>query len=1098
MTNCGLSFLAILSVYAGAEELVEMCYRLVFPTILSLLFIFIVAGCAEQFATDTNAPSSKTPSPTSKVSFNDDIRPILNKNCTGCHGGVSKQGGISYIIREQALGRGKSGRRNVVPGNAKASELFQRITSKDPVQRMPYGKPPLKQEEIDLLERWIDEGAEWEKHWAFVAPERPELPPIEDVGWARSPIDHFVSAKMEESGFAPNPEASKKEWLRRVSLDLVGLPPSPGELDAFLTDTNDRAYERHVDRLLSSSRFGERWASTWLDIARYADSAGYEKDTHREVWPYRDWVIKAFNDNLPYDEFIITQLAGDLLPDADLNDHIATVFNRLTQVNHEGGTDDEEFRIVAAMDRVATAWSALNGLTMNCVQCHSHPYDPLEHTEYYASLAFFNTSQDADKDDDSPLLSFATDEVERVALYLKEDENINLQTKLAATGRGLATESNWRSLNISNATIDEKAGWAYLYREALQRWDTFSREQQDKATSCAISTEMDNPGLGLGLNDQASDCQAASIARAKQAYLSLKYAGSKVDAFSSTQRAKTSLPVTEGEYINPSSDLADVGEFSFSVTVPDNSPNQTIEALKLTASPLDPDKAAHTAEDGFGIDRIHLEIHRKKGYTETVGFKGFIPDTLQGIQHLTRTSGTETNGDDRTTEWRHGFVSHRLFGPVTTIGVFKEPIMLEAGDKLVLKLAQLQKIQPRDGKPYFFRRLHLSAWPEGISGSNLASLLDSNNDYLMTLTRSIVTDRDIRNIDAAYVPVMREQLAFERRSTRVFERGNFLAKTGDDIPPNTPAIFPSLFETEQSPLETRPTRLDLAKWFVSEKHPLTARVAVNRLWEQLFGLGLVETLEDFGSIGAKPSHPDLLDWLAVEFQHKLDWNIKAILKQIVLSSTYRQQAAGTAADYKSDPQNKWLSRGPRQRLTAEMVRDQALFVGGLLSNNIGGEPVMPPQPDGVWKTIYDRKVWDEATGDDRYRRAVYTYMKRSTPYPSFEIFDDAGHAVSAPRRMTTNTPLQALVTLNDIAYYEAAEGLGRKMRLAAETDDFAAGINLGFKSLLARSPTSDELNIIKNTYDGAMKANAQHSDATQRAWTDLASTLLNLDESLNR
>lgn len=1060
------------------------------PVAALLAGLLVLVSCGKSVGLSTD-PAHES----SQISFNEHIRPILNKNCTGCHGGVTKQGNISYIFREEALGRGKSGRRNVVPGNAKASELYQRITSDDLARRMPFQKPPLDEEEIDLLTQWINEGAIWEEHWAFESPIKYALPEVERAGWSGSPIDQFVLAKMDEQGFSPNPEATKPEWLRRVSLDLIGLPPTPEQVDAFLNDAGEDAYVKQVDRLLASPRFGERWASPWLDLARYADSAGYEKDSHRDVWPYRDWVIQALNDNMSYDEFVIKQLAGDLIPDATLDDHIATVFNRLTPINNEGGTDDEEFRVVAVMDRVATTWLALSGMTMNCVQCHSHPYDPLAHEEYFTSLAFFNTSEDADKVDDAPVLKIAENDAQRIELFLKQDRQRKLNETLASQARSLTQNPDWTHLPVTSVSMDEDAGWGYTLRGLESRWENMTLKERGQIEQCRAYEVDRDAGKPIQGSDWTNYCDTTYSANTKWFYLALQRIAARSQKTTENPTPIANLPIREGEYYEPSPELAAVGEFTITLHVPAGSPARTINAFKFRAAPLEPEIALHTPQDGFGIDRMGAELHRADGTVELLGFKAFIPNTLMGQRNLISMLASDDRAIvEKTAEWKHGFLAHRLFKPTSTIGVLETPVELGAGDTVVLKLAQFQAIQPRDGKPYYLRRLHVSTTDSGSA----RELLSPEHEYSSLLEQSIQLEKDILAEKGIGLPVMLEQLPAERRATKVFERGNFLAKTGADVRPGTPEIFSPLFDARHTSDTGPATRLDLANWFVSDTHPLTSRVAVNRFWEQLFGLGLVETLEDFGSIGAAPSHPELLDWLAIEYQHELQWDTKALLKQIVLSSTYRQSATISPEDFEADPQNKWLSRGPRQRLTAEMVRDQALYAAGLLSEKMGGKPVMPPQPEGVWQTVYNQEKWEEAKGEDRYRRAIYTYIKRSAPYPSFETFDDVGHTTSAPRRTPTNTPLQALVTLNDIVYHEVAVALGKKMQAAAADQSFEAGISLGFEALVSRPVTSQELSILEDAFGDAVSANAATGDAEASAWTDMASALLNMDESLNR
>lgn len=1028
-----------------------------------------------------------------KISFNEHIRPILNKNCTGCHGGVTKQGNVSYIIREEALGRGKSGRQNIVPGNAKASELYQRIISKNPALRMPYQRPPLKEEEVQLFERWIEEGAVWEEHWAFVPPVKSDPPMVPNNSWGHSEIDNFVLAKMNENGFEPSPPAPKAKWLRRVSFDLTGLPPSPSEIATFLEDNSPEAYEKQVDRLLGSPHYGERWASLWLDLARYADSGGYEKDRHRDVWPYRDWVISAFNTNMSYRDFVIKQLAGDLLPEASIEDHIATIFSRLTPVNDEGGTDDEEYRTIAVMDRSVTTWSALNGLTMNCVQCHSHPYDPIKFEEYYKSLAFFNTTVDADKSTDAPKMLYADDEVERLRYFeIHQVLKDQIQNMTDITSK-VENDLTWSQLPIRNASIDKYAGLSYQRKAQQATWDNYSKEERSQIQYCNKLEEENRSGNKPEWDEYCS----SKYQHTKWFYKSLLRTQKRFEAATREEYPTIPLKTVSGEYSDDTPELPVRGEFSFSADLDKGSSEKSISWVRFTVLPDDLQQARHTPNRGFAIDRISAEIHHEDGRKTPITFTGFLPSTSFGVETALEVSTWPTLEGDPI-EWQNGLLAHKLFQPVSTIGVLKEPVALQSGDKLMVKLVQIQRSLPIDGLPVYLRSLRIDIADGNDSTSSMISEYVSSFRKFFQDALGFRTEQ--RSAETISVPVMQEQPKRERRATHVYDRGNYLNKTDLQMPPGTPEVFPPL-KTHSSVDETEndfASRLDFAQWFMSDEHPLTARVAVNRLWEQLFGLGIVETLEDFGSIGTLPTHPELLDWLAIYYRDDLKWDTKALLKELVLSSTYRQSSIATADLVVRDPRNQWLARGPRQRLSAEMVRDHALAVSDLLSTKMGGKSVMPPQPDGVWQTINNGHQWVTSDGEDRYRRAIYTYIKRSAPYPSFVAFDDAGHEISAARRLPTNTPLQALVTLNDPVFYEAAVSLGEKMKSAAkENGSFVEGLDEGAMAVLSRTTTLQEQAIFEQTWQ-KIQADRDGHQADAAAWTSVASALLNMDESLNR
>jgi len=757
------------------------------------------------------------------VDFSRDIKPILNQNCTTCHGGVKKAAEFSLLFPEEALKPSKSGKPPIVPGEPNESLLVTRVEATDPSERMPLDHPALAPEQIDLLRRWIEQGATFEPHWAFVAPERSAVPEPEGTPWARTPIDRFVLARLEEEDIHPAPEADRRKLLRRVSLDLTGLPPSESALARFVADTSPDAYERQVDRLLASPRFGERWAQWWLDLARYADTKGYEKDMPHDAWPYRDWVVRAFNDNMPFDRFTIEQLAGDLLPNATDENRIATAFHRMTMTNDEGGTDDEEFRIAAVIDRVNTTYEVWQGVTMGCAQCHNHPYDPIRQEDFYRSIAFFNNTADDDRDDELPTLGIYETEADR------------------AKGRPL--EARIRELK--------------LQREAM--------------------VEPEHP---------------------------------------------------------------------------------TDPPRMLTGAP-------------------------KREY-----------------------------------------------------------------DRLGKQLERLEK--------------------------------------------------QLDPLSLGALPVMEELSGTARRETHIFERGNWTTP-GEVVTPAVPVSLPAL------PRGTPPNRLGLAEWLVGPDNPLTARVIVNRLWDQIFHAGLVETVADLGSQGETPSHAELLDWLAVHFRDDLKWDTKRLLRVMVTSATYRQDNKPRRDLADRDPQNQLLARGPRDRLSAEMVRDQALVASGLLSAKMFGPAVMPPQPKGVWRSPYNDLKWETSAGEDKYRRGLYTFWKRSAPYPSFMAFDAPSREYCVSQRETTNTPLQALVTLNDPVYLESAAALAEEMR--AWDADASKRLARAFKRLTARDPKRDELTLLVNYLKGAeARYTAQPAqadaladgDAELAAYVATASLMLNLDEVLTK
>jgi hypothetical protein len=1016
------------------------------------------------------------------VDFSRDIQPILNQNCVHCHGGVRQKNGVSFIFREEALGVGKSGRRTIVPGNPDASELMARVTSTDPETRMPYHAAPLPPQQISLLRQWIKEGAQWKDHWAFVAPTPQPLPAVKRADWVRQPLDKFVLARLEREGIAPSSEADKAALLRRVSFDLTGLPPTAEEQAQFLADSAPNAYEKQVARLLDSPRYGERWASMWLDLARYADSKGYEADRPRPgVWPYRDWVIEALNRNLPYDQFVIKQLAGDLLPNATFEDRIATSFHRQTPNNEEGGTDDEEFRLVAVMDRVATTWSVLNGVTVNCVQCHSHPYDPIRHTDYYKSLAFFNTQADADLDDDSPNLTVPKDRARYAEAEQIQNEIAKLLRAIETSDRRVAENAQWKPLPIRSAAANEVLALEPLLPE-LQKQLAKMQEDYKKAPT----KEKDESLKDL------SDTIAATKIRLAHARV--------------TGPAKT-FHIHDGEALT---DASAPPQFVHELTADADIPLLT--AIRIEVPPLDAEKARHTPEHGFIVDKAEAFVIQPAGQESKIQFRYFVQDSETNLAaNVSVGSNPKEKAKDVDSVPSTFAALPKLFRTRWIVGVPSQPLALSRGDRIKVDLKQIQGI---DSKPAIIQRIKLSG-----SGDPGWTTLAEDPVRAQSIARIKQLEKDLAKIPSVQLPVMVEEGSDERRPTLEFERGNFLTKIGPDLAPDVPGIFPKL------PAGTPRNRLTLAEWFFMPGQPLTARVAVNRYWEELFGTGIVETMENLGSVGEAPSHPELLDWLALHFQNDLHWDMKALLREVVTSATYRQSAATTAALTARDPRNRLLAHGPQQRLTAEMVRDQALLASGLLSTIMGGPPVMPPQPAGIWNSVYNDAKWTDATGPNRYRRAIYTFIKRTSGYPSFLTFDASDRDTSLPRRIPTNTPLQALVTLNDPVYHEAAEALARRVmkETAATTSDNGSGADVSDARLayatrlvLAREPTARELSVLRAFYKQALTTSTPttfmkvslhipdkslgnpSSSRELEALTAVGSVLLNLDAALTR
>ena len=951
-----------------------------------------------------------------EVTFNRDIRPIFTKNCTACHGGVKEAGGISLVFHDRILQQGESGHAAVVPGKPEASELIRRVKSKDPDYVMPQPKhgPALAAKDIEKLEQWIAQGAEWEEHWSFEAPKEVAVTGLKNESWATLPLDRFVLRGIEAAGLAPSAEAPLGEWLRRASFDLIGLPPSVETLEKFLADSKIdplQARERMTDQLLASASFGERWATVWLDLARFSDTFGYEKDPHRDIWPYRDWVVHAFNKDMPYDEFTIAQLAGDLLPDPTADQLLATAFHRNTQTNSEGGTDDEEFRVAAVIDRVSTVWTTWQATTFGCVQCHSHPYDPIKHDEFYQFMAFFNESEDTDMNDDFPKIRIANDPSERDSLARMEQENRQLRQELNAAAKDLV-----------------KGDWELL-------------------------DEMEcKPEHGTMLADESGMIISEGTL-----------------PFGSTHRVAGKAPV--------------------------------INALRLSVFPKNADPKTWP-ETGVMVTQLAVEKVTANGGRSRVDIAEVFADHLVGpfdpmsvlagdgpgekfkrfLSPASWNSGPEVGATGGVGEFP------KLAGPRWFVFVPLHRIELKQGDYIELAMKQDARAGGSQGTHLRKFKIEVSAneeWQTLLGNSNRRQQWESYNSV----------QNKILAIAAVQVPVMRERVAAASRETRVFIRGNRLMKD-QLVNAGVPEILHADFPKDHSV-----SRLDMARWMASKDNPLTARVMINRLWGQLFGSGIVESMEDFGTSGTLPSDLALLDHLALRFQNENGWSVKKALREIVLSSTYRQAHKVSKELLEQDPKNQLLARGPRNRLSAEMVRDQALSVSGLLSSKLYGPPVFPPQPKGVWSSVYSEVDWKESTGEDRYRRGLYTYHKRTSGFPGFLMFDAPSRDVCSARRIVSNTPLQALVTMNDPAHLEAAAALAKRMK--QQSPDLRAQIAYGaLASTQMRfdTPMLDDLvklyNDLKIDYDASPEeARKLGEDAPL---VIVANTLLNMDAALTK
>ncbi len=938
------------------------------------------------------------PNAWAEVDFNRDIRPIFTAKCTECHGGVKAAAGVSFVYREQVIGHeSDSGKSVVKPHTPSDSELYLRITTEDLDDRMPPADEhePLSKKEIDTIREWIESGAEWSGHWAFEPPVMPKIPTSPWEEKVNNNIDRFIHARLEKEDLSPTEPAQSGRLFRRLNLALTGLPPNLEALENFEKAHGlnaKKATSKAVEDLLNHPSFGERWTSMWLDLVRYADSRGLGSDARRNIWPYRDWVIKAFNEDLPFDKFTVMQLAGDLLPEPTLDDLIATACHRNTQTNDEGGTDDEEFRIGAVMDRVSSTWQIWGATTFNCVQCHDHPYDTFRHEEYYRFMDFFNNTADSDLSDESPLLRTPLENTQSRQARELDDKILRLQKALWQNGDTLKQNSNWAP--VSGIAVKSNNGTQYVVDSNEKR-----------------------------------------------------------DVFHTVGTVQTQTAVLIG--------------------IPSNSKTQLIHALRLSFLPLNPETAIHSPEWGFVISDLKAEVENEKGEKSNVEWARSVADVPWMPNAPFKSIGNNGTGFGADSRIHHE--RDLVLIPAT-------PISIPAGAKLTINISCNKT---GHGHPMAIKRGHVAI----STDEHWRQMIETSPKIKEIETRLAQLRNQRKKVKSINIPVMMERPSNIARPTHVFMRGNFLNK-GKQVEAQLPA---SLALGEQS---GKKDRLDMAHWWVSKDHPLTARVFVNRLWEQLFGKGIVPTLEDFGSAGERPTHPELLDYLAMRFQNEHDWSIKSIINEIVLSATYQQSAVIRSEALEKNPSNRLLIRGPRGRLSAETVRDQALALSGLLSKKRGGPPVRPPIPEGVWQPFDAGDKWKTADKDDpnRYRRSIYTYMKRSIPYPTFASFDAPSREFCTPRRLVSNTPIQALVTLNDTTFYECAEAFGLKIN-NTYPGTLQEKLDRAYKEVTGSDLDKVRLDELVNLFKNLKNQASDSKDINP--WLMIGQVLLNLDEALN-
>ncbi len=1021
------------------------------------------------------------------LDFNRQVRPILAEHCFHCHGQDPKErkGKLRLDEPTSALAV-RDGHAAIVPGKPLASELIKRLRTSDLDDLMPPpdAKRPLTPEQITVLERWVAEGARYDRHWSFVPPATPVIPQA-GADWARSPVDRFIAARLTSAKLMPTSEAAPHTWLRRVSLDLIGLPPEPAVVDAFTADVTKRgeaAYGAAVDRLLASPHYGERQAEEWLDIARYADTHGFNNDSARSMWRWRDWVIEALNADMPYDRFLTTQLAGDLLPNATLDDHIATGFSRNHVINSEGGIIDEEYRVEYVADRVRTLGLAFMGLTLECARCHDHKYDPVSQKDYYQLFAAFNQVDEHGEDgrvaNARPLM--------RAPTTAQQRQLAGLIAGIASADQALTTSMQahagepWAALNDLGLGDGDLLNKPALHLIVGADGPANAARPDAKPFTSSV-TLADDAALGAVFIPPATGAEltkdAIDLAKPWSFITVIRWNGGAGTLLSSinwtTNRAAASYGAGNEILVRVDGRI----EVRRSQMWP------TYAAQVVAEQPLTAGAWQHltvTSDGGRNAAGVRIFIDGREVASD------LLADDISGSPGGTARLGARQGADPHPFNGRLADLRllQRVLDPVAvqTVGdAALARLVRQAPDARLLPWARMTVARQRDPAV-------ASAWAQR----------EAQHQALLALQRSLPTTM-----------VMSEMT--EPRPTHVLLRGAYDAP-GDVVTVDVPIALGVAW-----PSGAPRNRLGLARWLTDPAHPLTARVAVNRVWQRLFGIGLVRTAEDFGLQGEFPSHPELLDHLARRLIAG-GWRMKSLIKELVLSVTYRQSSRREAAAISADPEDRLLAGSPRLRLPAEVLRDQALAISGLLRHRVGGPSVFPYQPDELYKTVvvdapYPGTEWVPSTGDDRFRRSLYTFWKRTVPHPVMTAFDVPDRESCTARRARTNTPLQSLVLLNEPGFVEAARALGTRL-LRTEGDD-RSRLTLGFRLVTARAPTTRELAVLETSLArgrasfiaesakrylavGTLPADASLAPVELAAWSAIGSLLLNLDATISR
>jgi len=978
-----------------------------------------------------------------QIDFNFHVKPILSDRCYACHGPDknTQEAGLRLDTEEGAYAALKENkdRHAIVPGHAEDSEVYIRMVSDDPELKMP---PPesnlqLSEHEIAILTRWIEEGAAYKKHWSFIKPDKQEVPEVAKADQANNEIDHFVMRRLARESLNLSPEASKETLIRRLSFDLTGLPPSPEEIDDFLNDTSENAYEKLVDRLLASPHYGERMASQWMEISRYADTHGYQDDQFRYMWPWRDWVISAFNRNLPYDKFVSWQIAGDLLPNATQEQIMATGFNRNHVQNVEGGIIEEEYRVEYVADRTNTLGKAFIGLTMECARCHDHKYDPISQESYYKMFAFFNNTDEVGRpprdggEAPGPALLLTNEETEAQLAFLKAKIQEQEQKLADIKASEKTSFTKWLQQNKQTALLKTQKPKGLIAHYPMGKRGHTKLEHIDETEGVVGKASLFNGIDGAGLDLQEFE-------RSDPFTISFWIKTPKVKDYAGV------LSYSSGYYGGYRGYEVLISGDKLEFRLSHEFPYNAIQLISQKPVRFDEWQQVAISYDGSssasGIsiyldgEAVDVEVKRDNLYQSS------LPIISQFGSNRYLRLGTRDN--------EKGFGN----GALDEIMVFDRElsspeVLLLAHQKAKLKklLSQsTENMAENKGLFQYYLSTQSKAYQENLRA--LQRLRRAQNDTISAVPEMMVMgDRE------------------ETRTTYLLERGSYDAH-GQEVSPGTPETvfgFPDNLEAN---------RLGLAQWLTHPDNPLTARVAVNRLWQQFFGEGIVGTPDDFGSQGSLPTHPALLDWLAVHFVES-GWDVKAMQKLIVMSATYRQSSQASEDLLKKDPQNMLLARGPSHRLPAEMIRNNALAASGLLAKKIGGPSVKPYQPAGLWKekaSVVGEREYKAGKGDDLYRRSLYTYWRRTIPPPSMLTFDADARNVCTVERQVTSTPLQALILLNDPQYVEASRILAERIQKEGG-NKLEEQLSYGFKLLTGRAVLAEELEVFTHMYQEELK-----------------------------